>query len=286
MHSISDGLIMSEDKMKKSVSVIGCGWLGLPLGVALQAEGYGVKGTTTTKEKLQTLIAMDFRAFFVRLPSEDKLPVPLFESPVIIINIPPGRRDRAIEKNYPKSIQQIVSAATTSANVERVVFVSSTSVYGAANNPECLEQDKAAPDTPSGRALLAAEEQVRDCGKPFIILRFAGLAGPGRHPGRFLAGRKNLPGGNHPVNYLHLEDAIDVLKQCCKSEKTNKIYNVVAPEHPTKNDFYAAMAQDIHLPPPLFDDSSTDNFKCVNGEKLIRETGFTYKYANPMTFRY
>ena len=40
---------------KKTVSILGCGWLGLPLAKLLIAKGFNVKGSTTSEHKLHTL---------------------------------------------------------------------------------------------------------------------------------------------------------------------------------------------------------------------------------------
>ena len=39
----------------KRVSVLGCGWLGKPLAISLLDEGYSVKGSTTSEDKLELL---------------------------------------------------------------------------------------------------------------------------------------------------------------------------------------------------------------------------------------
>ena len=40
---------------KETITILGCGWLGLSLAQALVKEGYAVKGSTTTEEKLEQL---------------------------------------------------------------------------------------------------------------------------------------------------------------------------------------------------------------------------------------
>ena len=47
----------------KSVSIIGCGWLGLPLAEFLVQQGFHVRGSTTRAEKLKPLEEKGIEAF-------------------------------------------------------------------------------------------------------------------------------------------------------------------------------------------------------------------------------
>ena len=53
--------------MKKQISVIGCGWLGLPLAKFLISEDYKIKGSTTSKDKLKILEQAQINSFLIRL---------------------------------------------------------------------------------------------------------------------------------------------------------------------------------------------------------------------------
>lgn len=75
------------------------------------------------------------------------------------------------------------------------------------------------------------------------ILRLAGLVGPGRHAGRFLSGKKQVKGAHQSVNLVHLDDVIfscDRATAC--SNEGGRLYNLCAPIHPKKKDFYSRVA--------------------------------------------
>lgn len=55
--------------MKPTIGILGCGWLGKPLAEHLLAEGYRVKGSTTTPEKKEILLDAGIEAFKVTLTS-------------------------------------------------------------------------------------------------------------------------------------------------------------------------------------------------------------------------
>ena len=137
----------------------------------------------------------------------------------------------------------------------------------------------------SYQAIVEAERLIQRKGLPYLILRFGGLAGPNRHPGRFLSRMNNIPNSGQTINYLHLQDAIDSTVHLINRDKWNEIYNVVSPGHPTKMEFYSKMAQLLKLPSPNFDQSTDRVKRIVTSDKLI-ETDYEFFYADPMNFEF
>jgi nucleoside-diphosphate-sugar epimerase len=94
--------------------------------------------------------------------------------------------------------------------LQKVIFISSTGVY-ADLNMEVNELTDPQPDTVSGKILYEAEELFRQQIKfKTTIIRFGGLIGLGREPGRFFAGKKDIPNGLAPVNLIELNDCIGI----------------------------------------------------------------------------
>ena len=118
------------------------------------------------------------------------------------------------------------------AGIKRLLYVSSTSVYGGAG--AMAEDQPARPDTARGEQMLAAEQAVLHCGIGDItLLRPAGLYGPGRYPGRFLAGKTCAQGGQG-VNLVHREDVIGIVAQILRQQAWGQLFNVCAPLHPSR----------------------------------------------------
>ena len=119
---------------KKAISIIGCGWLGLPLGAFLVDNGFDVKGSTTRKEKLSLLQKNGIIPFSIKvgqtLEGEDV--DSFFQSEILLINIPPTRHNTDIENGYQTAIQNIIEKAQSGA-IEKIIFVSTTGVYGNSN---------------------------------------------------------------------------------------------------------------------------------------------------------
>jgi nucleoside-diphosphate-sugar epimerase len=270
---------------KSSIGIIGCGWLGLPLGIKFVNMGWLVKGTTTRTERRDILRNHGIEPHILNLPKAEIIEKDLLNVENLILNIPPGRRDTDVIKNYSNSIYRLINSFKKENAIKKLVFVSSTSVYG--KDTDIIDENSSCiPESNSGKSLVIAENAIRESGLPFIILRFGGLAGPNRHPGRFLAGRKDLDIGNQSVNFLHLVDAVNVIYYMVTHQIENETFNVVAPMHPTKKEFYAVMAESINLEPPTFVQSS-DLKKCeVSVVKLLSQTEFKFTYQDPMKFAF
>lgn len=261
------------------VSIIGCGWLGLPLGAQLSENGYEVTGSTTSESKLPELTEAGIDPVLFRLS-----PMPggkefnrLFETDLVFVNIPPGRK-----KNPPEFYEEQIKYVTYLINqhkVPRVIFISSTSYYPGINGPVDI-------DTPydfekgSGKAVVQAEKQISKVNGELLILRCGGLMGGNRIPGRWFAG-KPTTGANTPVNYIHREDIIRLVKELIEQEDwSRKVMNVVNPAHPTRKEVHEAMAQKYGFQPPLWQAPDVITHKVVKSSL----EGFDLKYPSPLDY--
>lgn len=244
------GNIHSFNMNIKTVSVLGCGWFGLALAKKLILLGYQVKGSTTTPEKISALKSEKVEAFLINFTSDqiDADPA-FFNSDVLFICIPPKRNSPELT-DYPDKIAAILKSV--SHPVTQVVLISSTSVYGD-ENQTVNEYSETTPDTGSGKMVLAAEQLLKN-NRPHhsSVIRFAGLIGPDRNPGRFFAGKTNIPNGLAPVNLIHQNDAVGIAVKLLESQAFGQIYNACAPEHPSRTDFYTHAARKTGLAIPEF----------------------------------
>lgn len=272
-------------RSNKSISIIGCGWLGFALAKKLIGIGWQVKGTTTKVEKIAKMNAEGIESFLFNSPGCNSIDRSLFNSEAVLINIPPGRSKKSNLDHYEQSIDEILINLKSAKKVRKLIFVSSTSVYGSEEDI-FYETSETHPESESGKTLLRAEKKIITSNISYIILRFGGLAGPGRHPGRFLSGKTELTTGCQSVNFLHLEDAIGVIQKLLERDIHNDIFNVAAPKHPLKKDFYTKMALLINLPPPVFDEDSRCKKREISIEKLLKTIGYRFVYPNPLNFKF
>jgi nucleoside-diphosphate-sugar epimerase len=268
-----------------TISILGAGWLGMPFGKKLVEQGYTVKGSTTRPDKIAQIKQCGMQPFLLKAtPEVSGINVDdFFDCELLFINIPPGRRNPNVQQDYPAQIQQILRKAKAS-GTQQCIFISSTSVY-ADENRIMTEMDTPKPDHNSGHALVEAEVMVRKAfGASATILRMAGLAGPGRQMGRFLAGRQNLPNGKAPVNLVHLDDCMGILLAIIEQGKFGETYNVCADIHPRKEDIYPTQARKLGLEPPTFSPDGEVSYKIISNEKVKRELGYTFVHPDPMLF--
>ena len=92
-----------------TISVLGCGWLGVPLTKHLQKSGFSVKGSTTSSEKCEILERDGILSTRVLLNENEAIvdDFQFFNCDVLIISIPP-RRIEGIEHIFPAQIAQLI----------------------------------------------------------------------------------------------------------------------------------------------------------------------------------
>jgi len=263
------------------ISILGCGWLGLPLAKNLLEEGHIVKGSTTDRDKLSKLTQEGITPYEIKLYAEGvqgDITSFISDAELLIIDIPPGLRNDP-EANFIGRIGRLQDYLEKS-GVEKVLFVSSTSVYEDAEEfPEYTEENNANAASNASRQLRSAEERLKESQSyQTTVVRFGGLFGPGRHPVTFMAGKSGVKNGNAPVNMIHLEDCIAIISKIIENEAWGVTFNAAYPEHPTKQEYYTKQAQEKKLGVPIFDKEQTSKGKIVSSENLKDILDYNFKH--------
>ncbi len=265
---------------KKTISILGCGWLGVPLAKHFIGQGFSVKGSVTSAEKLELLSAAGILPYRIVLSDTEVIldDPDFFKCDVLVISIPP-RRIEGIEQVFPSQIRRLIPFILTT-GIQKVIFISSTSVYPE-QNQVARETDLLAPDKASGRALVEAENLLNEQTEfKTTIVRFGGLIGADRNPARFLL--KSLqPISNAPVNLIHWDDCIGIVSAIVEQELWGETLNASCPEHPMKKDFYEKAAIQSGLTPPVIS-AEPAGFKTIDSSKLIRLLNYKFIYPSPM----
>jgi nucleoside-diphosphate-sugar epimerase len=261
-------------------SILGCGWLGLPVAEKLIGAGRDVIGSTTRAARLATFKSLGIEGLLLRIdPGEesDWTPTPMtkrfFEAPTMLVTLPP---EAALgDEHFPSQIETVLSRRKAGTHL---VFVSSTSVYGAKQG-RVDETSPLEPESDSGRILAKVEARLSEAAREknfgLTIVRPGGLVGPGRHPGLFLAGRKNLKDPESPVNLVHQQDCADAIATLVMNEPPapgeTRIYNLVSNRHPTREDFYTRAALAIGVEAPTFASATSESATKLVIADRIRE---------------
>lgn len=259
-----------------SIGIIGCGWLGIPLGKTLKQKGYTVFGTKRSETGVHLLSKKGINAYQLEvLPDKITGDLSFFdELNTLILSIPPERKKNA--PFYDQKIKTLLNHVDNS-SISRILFLSSTSVYGK-NAGEFDETSLTNPDTESSKALFNVEQSLMNQNIPSVIIRLGGLVGEDRNPIIQLQNRK-ISNPEGCINFIHQIDAVRGIMTLLEETKIDGIYNLVSPHHPLRKKYYTFMAKKLKLPKPEFQDEDAI-IRIINGEKIMTHTGFSYTVNN------
>lgn len=271
----------------KKVSIIGLGWIGLPLAHHLKSQEIEVVGSTTSAEKLSRIQSEGIPAVqFEMIPfPQGKGFQALFQADVLVVNIPP--RSRTQEADFYLEQLKFLRSMIDQSQIKKVIFVSSTGIY-----PEISEEEKYTEDYPlslenCGNQTLLKAEQMMETERAFdlTIVRFGGLMGGDRIPGKYFAGKENVAGQTR-VNFIHRNDAVGILTWIIEKDLWNAIYNGVAPIYSLRKDIYERNHQEMGFPlPASYQQANAGEDRLISGKRIL-EAGFQFEFPNPLDFKY
>ena len=257
--------------MALQTTIIGCGWVGLPLANRLIDLGYSVHGSTSSIEKIEVLEAHSVLPFVYSLEENTRLDSFTSETELLILTIPPIRREEYTF--YGDHLRKLVNQFS---NVKKVVFLSSIGIYP--KRSSIYFEDFEFLESESKNSLYWAEHQLEEAlGDKLIIMRLGGLFGPGRHPALSLQGRQDVVNPNGVINLVHQNDVINALIHLVDADSSG-IYNVVYPEHPWRKEYYTHVYRKYGLKPINFIISPTIE-KRVDTTKITSDTGYKFQYS-------
>ncbi|HUH73041.1 MAG TPA: hypothetical protein VLZ75_01415 [Chitinophagales bacterium] len=254
--------------LNQRISILGCGWLGMPLAIELINKGHIIKGSTTSENRLSQLESNEIQAFLIDIGNKSLDLSDFLCSDVLIIAI----TSKNIEdyKNLIAKIEQ--------SEVRKVIFISSTSVYPSTNGIVNEE-------TPTINSPLAEIEQLFISNSIFesAIIRFGGLFGGDRQPGNFIkSGKLKNPEGY--VNLIHREDCIRIIEQIILKNTWNEVLNACSDSHPMRKEFYLKELKKLGKTNLILDEHSDNTYKIVSSQKSKDVLNYEFKYDNLMDY--
>lgn len=249
----------------KKLGIIGYGWLGNHIAGKV-SDRYEIYATTTTESKIEDIQSKGYHATLVSFP--DQLDTGMKEWEVaseldaVIICVPfSGIRGAQIpmhekRENLLKFLGDFKG---------QVFLMSSTGVYPQ-NDQDFKEEDQPAENVESEGFILDQFSQTN-------ILRLAGLMG-----GERLLKNYNISNLDLLVNHIHYADICSVVEKMLENQSQSKVYNVVAPVKPNKEEVINAQKD---LP---YHGERTMIGRTISAEKLISELNFEFQYPDPRYF--
>lgn len=254
----------------ETLSILGSGWLGLPLAKELSAK-YDIKLSTRNVEKKELLISKNITPYIVNIEDFNKSIETFLNSNILIVNIP--SKDVESFKNFMEKIEN--------STVKKIIFISSTSVYKDNNSYVTEENKNHLNDT----QLVEIEKMFIDLKHiDTTILRFAGLVGYDRNLVKHFQ-NKTVSNSKAVVNMIHRDDCINIIKQILQKDVFGEVFNCCASTHPTKEEFYRYCAEISNLENPHFDDEMY-HYKIVDNNKLKEKINYKYIYDDLLNIKF
>jgi nucleoside-diphosphate-sugar epimerase len=275
--------------------IVGCGYVGSALGAELVRQGHQVYGLGRNKENQQQLLSLGIVPVLADLTRRETLErVPHdFNWVINCVSASGGGADDYREV-YVEGNRNLVDWLKSS-SIRKLVYTSSTGVYGQNDGSRVDETSLAAPENDTGKALVAAEAVLLDAaqtGFPAVVLRLAGIYGPGRGYWlkQFLAGLARIEGsGARILNMVHRDDVVGAIIAALQRGCPGEIYNVVDDEPVSQIALFEWLASSLGraLPPAVPEDAAANRkrgvtSKSVANQRLHSELGYEFRYP---TFR-
>lgn len=172
--------------------------------------------------------------------------------------------------NYLETLEQI--ALLYKNRSRQVILLSSTSVYGDLNTA-VDEESPTLSESVAAQGELLFKKHYRNG----VIVRLGGLMGNDRIAGQWGASRVQ----DGPVNYIHQDDAVGIIKQIIEQEIQGEVINAVAPLHPRRSAIYKSNCERFGFRLPDFVNGKE---KTVLSEKSGVLLGYHYRYEDPRHF--
>ena len=255
--------------MKNNISILGCGWLGLPLALTLTKNGYSIKGSTTSEIKVKLLNNNGVQPFIIDLSNRESEFEEFLNSEVLIIAIP--------SKNIV-GFKNLISHIENS-KIKNILFISSTSVYP--NSNSIVTEEHLIYKTPLSEIELLFKTNTNF---KSTILRFGGLIGYDRKPGNFFKNGKAI---NYPdafINLIHRDDCIQIIKELIAKNIWNKTLNACTDTHPKKRDFYTKEFKKEGRNNPTFNELASNEYKIINSDQLKSILNYNFIYSDLMKY--
>ncbi len=228
--------------MESLALIIGCGDVGLRVAQRLRERGIKVTGQVRSASSAEALRAVGIEPLIADLDAPSS--APHTAAPLVFWFAPPppgGDTDPRLR------------AWLGAQRPCRLIYISTSGVYGDCQNRWIDEDEPRLPQTPRGRRRLDAENALCECAdiEP-VILRVPGIYGPGRLPIERL--KKNLPvitADECPTtNRIHADDLADAAIAAADRGRAGAAYNIADGSPSTMTDYFTRCARLLGMPDP------------------------------------
>jgi nucleoside-diphosphate-sugar epimerase len=287
------------------VLIVGCGYVGLPLGMELVRLGHEVSGLRRNASAEAGLKAAGIQPLVADITKPETLAGLPQNFDWVVNCVASGGGADDYRQVYLQGTRNLIEWLGPNPP-KKFVYTSSTSVYGQTDGSQVKESSPIEPLAETAKVLVETEKvllaAVAERKFPAVILRVAGIYGPDRGHWfqQFLKNEARMEGdGSRFLNMIHRDDLIGCIIAALKNGRAGEIYNAADDEPVSQLHFFQWLAQALDKPLPPSEPAavalarsgaSRENpdenrkrgvtNKRVSNRRLKMELGHQFKYPN------
>lgn len=278
------------------VLIVGCGYVGIPLGAELVKLGHEVFGLRRSADGDAELTAAGIKPLvgdITRAEDLAKLPGP-FDWVVNTVSSSKGGEEE-YRQVYLQGTRNLIDWLGPTA-LKKYVYTSSTSVYGQTDGSVVKESSPTEPASATSKLLVETENLLINTAQtqkfPAVVLRVAGIYGPERGHLflQYLRGEARIAGkGERIINMIHRDDVVTSIIAALKSGRAGEVYNVSDDEPVAQIHFFRWLSETLGkwMPPFATEEENAARKrgltnKKISNRRLKMELGVALKHP---TFR-
>lgn len=269
--------------------IFGCGFLGCRVVRRWRQAGHCVAALTRSADRARELAGQGIAGVLGDVTQPETL-VNLPRADTVLYAVgwdPCGAASRW--QVYVDGLRCVLAALPPP---RRLIYISSTGVYGDSGGAWVDEQSPCDPTREAGRAFLAAEKLLGEhpIGERSIVLRMAGIYGPKRllREADLRSGRPMPVASDSMLNLIHVDDAVAAVLAAEERAEPPCRYLVSDGSPVERRDYFSFAAKLLRLPPPRFTEPSTEErlgrhegaSKRVDSGRIQRELGLQWLYPS------
>ena len=278
------------------VLIVGCGYIGLPLGTELVKQGHEVFGLRRAHAAEAELKSAGIQPLIGDITKAEQLAqFPASYDWVVNCVSASGGGVEEYREVYLRGMQNLIRWLAP-APPKKFVYTSSTSVYGQNDGSLVEENSPTEPPVETGKILVETERVLLEAARqqrfPGVVLRLAGIYGPGRGYWfkQYLKNEARIEGaGTRILNMIHRDDVAGAIIAALKDGRPGEVYNVVDDEPVSQLHFFQWLSGPLEkeLPPSVPEDPDAVRKRGVTNKRVCSrrlklELGYQFKYP---TFR-
>jgi nucleoside-diphosphate-sugar epimerase len=270
--------------------ILGCGYLGSRVAWRWREAGHAVHVVTRTRQRAAMLTAEGYQPIVGDVLRPQTLAaLPAADTVLFAVGYDRGQRPGVLEV-FVAGMQSVLQALP--ASIGKFIYISSTGVYAQSQGEWVDENSPCEPRREGGRACLAAEQVLAShpLGSRAVVLRMAGLYGPGRIPNaeQIRHGRPIAAPAQGFLNLIHVDDAAAVVLAADERAASPRLY-LASDGHPIeRRAYYEELARLLAGPVPEFAPAPGDapsalratSNKRINNARMLAELGVKLAYPS------